>query len=684
MGVVYSGFLLFRVNKKRYNKEWGDFMKQSIKTKLIVVFILVISIPLIILGALTYNRTANVVYNGFVSSNQELVKEVEYGVSNYMNGYKMIAELFAGNQTTRTVYENVSSKKIMLQGFKTFLAEHPEVLFVYMGTERGDMLDPLWLDIPDDYDPTSRPWYSGTKAAGQTTWTAPYEDAETGQMIVSVSAPVYNMAKKFIGVVAMDISLQSLSEEMNAIQIGQSGYPVLLDSDGIVLTHKTAEVIAKAVPVQEISDALASEIEGVVNYKWDGTDKFAIYGPIDSLGWTVLVTMDESEVHSQTQPILIATLILVIICLVLGVLVAVYQARTLVKPILLLEKTMDYVKEGDLTVRAEVTSHDEVGQMATNFNVMIEHFSDMLSKSKDVSHQVSISAEDLAASAEEVSASSDEVSRTIDEIAQGATEQAGETEQGASLMNGLAEKLQVLTNDSDMMSSAAQDVENANGRGTEVMTLLKTKTDENKDATVRIADAVQELESKSAEIGGILETITAIADQTNLLALNASIEAARAGEHGRGFAVVAEEIRKLAEGSGEAADNIRVIVSQIQENSKHTVSIMSEVKERTEEQGVAVISVDEVFDEINTATQKITSVIEEVAKFIDDVNIDKDKIVASIENISAVSEESAAASQQVTASVQQQGAAIEEVAKSAELLNSMADELQREINVFKI
>jgi methyl-accepting chemotaxis protein len=659
-------------------------MKQSVKTKLIVVFILIIAIPLTVLGSLTYRRTANVVYDGYVASNTELVNQVDYAVKNYMDGYRMTVEVFAASQTTRTVYENISSKKMMMEGFKNFLAENPDVLFLYMGTERGDMFDPSWEDVPDDYDPTSRPWYSVTKEQKQTTWTAPYEDADTGQMVVSVSAPVYNQARKFIGVVAMDISLSSLAEEMNGIQIGQTGYPVLLDSTDTVLTHKNPELIAEVFPITEMTEALAANPEGNVTYTDNGVEKFAIYGPIEGLDWTVLVIMDASEVDSQTRPILITTLVLTIICLAAGIFVALLQARILVKPIVTLEKTMNYVKEGDLSVRAEITSNDEIGKMAGNFNVMMDHFAEMLSKSKNVAQQVSISAEDLAASAEEVSASSDEVSRTIDEIAHGATEQAGETEQAAVLMNGLADKLQVLTSDSEKMSSAAKNVEEANYRGTEVMTELKTKTTENNDATARIAKAVQELESKSAEIGGILETITAIADQTNLLALNASIEAARAGEHGRGFAVVAEEIRKLAEGSGEAAENIRVIVSQIQENSKTTVSIMSEVKNRTEEQGVAVSSVDEVFVQINKATAQITSVIDEVAKFIDDVNIDKDKIVASIENISAVSEESAAASQQMTASVQQETAAIEEVAKAAELLNSMADDLQREINVFKI
>jgi len=659
-------------------------MKQSLKIKLLVVFVLVISIPLVVLGTLTYRSTEKVVYKGYEESNLAIVKEVEYGVEKYMNSYKMAIEIFASNESSKNVYTDIAAKKMMMLGFESFLAENPDVLFLYMGTTRGDMFDPSWPDVPDDYDPTSRPWYQVAEETKETTWTAPYVDADTGEMIISLSTPVYNKAKKMIGVVAMDISLDSLSAEMNAIQIGQNGYPILIGPSNEVITHKDPAQIGGVLPIQDIVDALALSNEGLIEYEWNGSDKFATFKKVEELNWSVLVTMDHSEINALTRPILLTTIALMLICLVLGIAVAIFQARGLVKPILALEATMEKVKDGDLTVRSEVETKDEIGQMANNFNIMIDHFAEMLSKSKDVAHQVSISAEDLASSSEEVSASSDEVSRTIDEIAQGASEQASETEQGATLMNGLSEKIQVLTKDSDIMSEAAKSVVEANGRGTEAMNELKVKTNENSEATVRISTAVKELEKKSAEIGGILETITTIADQTNLLALNASIEAARAGEHGRGFAVVAEEIRKLAEGSGNAAENIGSIVAQIQDESKNTVNIMSEVLERSELQESAVESVDAVFEDIHSSTEKITDIIDEVAKFIDGVNTDKEKIVTSIGTISAVSEESAAASEEVTASVQQQTAAIEEVAKAAELLNSMADELQKEISVFKI
>jgi len=659
-------------------------MNRSIKAKLILIFILIITVPVTILGILSYRRSATVVYDGFLDSNLELVKEVEYAVENFMKSYEIAAELFAHSETTKTAQTSFVSKQKMMAEFQSFVDVHPDVLFVYMGTEKGEMFDPSWLDVPLDYDPTTRPWYEQAKSADDTIWTEPYIDEETGSMVVSVATPIYDNTDTFIGVLSIDITTASLSNEMNDIKIGENGYPVLIDRNQTVITHKKPEQIGTTLPVKEIVDAITSKDEGMVEYEFEKNKKFATFKSMPTSGWTVLATMDSSEVSALTRPILIATIILGVSSLIIGFFVALLLARNFIKPITSLVKTMDQVKDGDLTVRADIRSKDEIGRMAGIFNTMIDHFSDMLGKSKKVAHQVVESAGNLASTSEEVSASSDEVARTIDEIAQGAGDQASETEKGAVLISSLADKIVHLTESSDTMSAAALEVSNANVKGLDVISELKVKTSENNASTLRIEKAIKELEQKSTQIGGILETITSIADQTNLLALNASIEAARAGEHGRGFAVVADEIRKLAEGSSDAALNIQDIVTQIQNESQNTVTIMGEVKTRTEEQNVAVNSVDEVFGNISVSADEITKVISEVAEFVISMNQDKDNIVASIEEVAAVSEQSAAASEEVTASVMQQTEAIDEVAKAAEKLNLMADELESEINRFKI
>lgn len=659
-------------------------MNSKIRSKLVLAFVSIVVVSLVSLGLLSYMKTEDLVYKGYLDSNYELVKQVEYGVDNYLNNYVTGAQLLAAMDSAQSILSPNTSRQEVLDNLKSFMDQQSDVLSAYIGSEKSEMIDPTWLDVPDTYDPTTRDWYIQAKEEGKTIWTEPYIDAETGEVVVTVASPIFNDSSKLIGVVGIDIELITLTGKLGDIKIGQSGYPVLVSDNLEILTHKNPEMVGTKVAVPELIEVMENQDTGNIVYKYEGADKFASFKRLDVINWMVLVTMDEGEIDVMTRPIMTSMIVLVVLFSLIASGVASYISRRFVKPLIELEKTMTLVKDGDLTIRAEVMTKDELGRMAMSFNVMIEHFAEMLSQSKMVASQVVTSSEDLARSAEEVSVSSDEVARSIEEIAEGSGEQAQETEKGASLIGSLAEKIQVLTENGHVMTVAAVDVSNSNEKGIQVMLDLKEKTEENTASTERIERAIKELETKSAQIGTILETITSIADQTNLLALNASIEAARAGEHGRGFAVVADEIRKLAEGSGEAAENIRKIVSEIQNESRNTVEIMSEVKVRTTDQSTAVVAVEAVFSQINKATDEIGKLIREVTSFVNGMNDDKDSIISSIEVISAVSEEAAAASEEVTASVQQQTSSIEQVAKSAEVLKDMANTLQNQINKFEI
>ena len=258
----------------------------------------------------------------------------------------------------------------MLAEFQSFVDKHEDVMFVYMGTENKKMFDPSWEDVPSSYDPTTKPWYIQAKDAQGTIWTKPYADSETGSMIVSVATPVYDNSNKFIGVVSIDITCTSLSNEMNSIKIGENGYPVLLDSDLKFITHKNTELIAKDIEIPEISEAYQSSDNGIIEYKVDGNNKFATFKKMES-GWSVLAIMDNSEISTLTRPIMLTTLVLGLISLIIGFVVAVALARNFIKPIVSLESTMNKVKEGDLTVRADIHSSDEIGRMAGSFKTIL-------------------------------------------------------------------------------------------------------------------------------------------------------------------------------------------------------------------------------------------------------------------------------------------------------------------------
>ncbi|MCH4887228.1 methyl-accepting chemotaxis protein [Acidaminobacter sp. JC074] len=660
-------------------------MKKSIKTRLITTLIIVIALPLLVLGTISFINSRQSFESSYKTSNAQVVDEITQRVQNYLKTFETAAEVYAmQSETIQTATSDKRnySRETLLNDFQKYVDSNEDVLYVYMGTNKKEMIDPSWPDVPDTYDPTSREWYIKAKEAMTTIWTEPYVDEQSGALVVSVATPVTDKGK-LLGVISIDITLERLSNLINDMSIGQTGYPILIGQDMTIMTHRNEEKIGTEVS-EDIVKLIANEASGQVTFSEDGIMRLGNYSRIPSTNWIVLGSIEASELGALTLPILKTTVILIIVCLFIGTLIAIMISRSITKPIHALEATMNIVKNGDLTCRSDVKVKNEFGRMSDSFNTMIDSFSDMLKKSRQVTYHVSSSANELNEHAVLVNQTSEEVARTIEEIAKGSSDQALETEKGVILIDQLSKKIQELNANSTHMADSANQVKEANDKGQEVIETLKAKTHENNTATDNIAMTIQALEMKSVEIGGILETITAVAEQTNLLALNASIEAARAGEHGRGFAVVAEEIRKLAEGSNEAAENIKVIVSEIQSESRHAVDIMNDVKARNSEQNEAVNAVHEVFMDVHDSTDTIAHLIFSTHQFVKSMNEEKQEIVSAIENISAVSEESAAAAEQVTASVLQQTQTIRDVYKSANKLNDMADSLKSEINLFKI
>lgn len=665
-------------------------LSKGIKFKLISMFILLITIPVLISGIASYSKANNILKKNLEGSTLETVKQTKQSIENYVTSFEQSAIQMARDPNVQQINAHPEYLPWMTESFKAFMESHKDVQAVYIGTKDKKMLIYPQIDLPKGFDPTSRPWYKIATQKNVVSWTDAYIDTDTKKSIISVAIPVTNSFKnnEFVGVLSMDISLDVLSKNTNDIAIGKKGYVTILDGKRNTLTHKNKDVIGKPMPIEAVNKAFDEKKEGNVEYVWEENgvkqNKFAAFTTIEKLNWTIMATMYMNEIQDDTSSMITNNLLIGFGCLILVILIAILFSNTLIKPIKILLDYMEKIKNGDFSVRIKIKSKDEIGQLASGFNAMIEDVGNLIKNIQVVSDEVNASSETLAATSEETSASSESVTKAVEEIAIGASEQASEAQKGVELTVLLSDKINELQVNTTKMLSTTADVDKVNLKGVKVVEELKEKNGLNEKSIRKIESAVLELDNKAKNITNMLGTISSIAQQTNLLALNASIEAARAGEAGRGFAVVADEIRKLAEGSSDATKEINEIVNSIQSESSKTVEIMKEVKTISNQQSYAVDEVNNSFEQISSSIKDITENIKTFSQFVDEVNSDKDSIVDAINNISSVSEQTAAASEEVTASMEQQGLAIQEVSTAAEKLNDQVLKLNAEISKFKI
>ncbi|WP_177187947.1 methyl-accepting chemotaxis protein [Methanolobus profundi] len=342
------------------------------------------------------------------------------------------------------------------------------------------------------------------------------------------------------------------------------------------------------------------------------------------------------------------------------------------------------ISNNDLTRRSEVQGVGEFKELTDGIENCRLSLNEIVSAVLKDAFVLASTAEEMSGSSTELASSASQVSSTVEEIARGAQVQSSKTEEVARAMSDMTRTvLEVANNSQKTAENSEASNELIQNLGIVAQNLMQ-KMSGIQTASDESSQHINDLAEKSNKIGEIVNLITNIADQTNLLALNAAIEAARAGEHGRGFAVVADEVRKLAEDSGNAAKQIAVLIHAMQEGTTNAVNSMdqanSEVADGAESLQQAVSSIDQVVESGN----EVVKMVQEIAAAAEEQSASIEEVTSSIEEVSSISEESAAGTQEASAAVEQQTAAMQELTASAHQLANVASEMQYIVSKFKV
>ncbi|HZJ82464.1 MAG TPA: methyl-accepting chemotaxis protein [Clostridia bacterium] len=345
---------------------------------------------------------------------------------------------------------------------------------------------------------------------------------------------------------------------------------------------------------------------------------------------------------------------------------------------------MSRIKNKDLNQSLDLSEFQGAEFISTGFNDMIGDLKSIMGSLKSISQELVQASDMLNSNSQNINMTMDDMANTMDDIANGASEQAMESEKGVGLISNLSEQINLVFDNANSVAKDSENLRSLNSQGLNAVESLKTANMQTSETANNVFQFISSFVEKTKSIGEFVTTINTIAEQTNLLALNAAIEAARAGDAGRGFAVVAEEVRKLADNSKQATEEVEDIMEGIISEADSASSMLDNIGMVIAQETEAVDNTTNTFNVIAENVENIISRINDVSRSISLIEKDKDEVTNSIQNISAVSEESAAASQQVAATTQEQKRFIEEMAASSQNLNQLSLQLRKYVEVYRV
>lgn len=675
--------------------------KLPLKTQLVIIFLIISIIPVSFLGLISYNKFQNQmvdVHNQLLNSQAENVKN---SINNVMGSTDNIfGSLMAQSDMlvlVQDVYndntiDDVISRNNVSIALKNTINNSEglyETIFV-TGLDGEVIADgSKYKGAYNELNISETDYFSKIEDNDKSIVIGkPMVSEATKDVILPVAKPIDSLSDR-LGYMVIMFNIEKLTADFDDIQIGESGYVYILNSNGDIVYHKNKDKTLSNENnglVEKIVSSNNDNSNRLVQYENNNVKMNAAYKRMDDYGidWYTIATITEKEYAKEIVSTRNFIMVIVAILLILITLLGITYSDIISKPIKNMGYLMERISEGKLGKKADFHTSKEIELLNNSFNKMTYNLTNLITRASLMTKEVKDASSNLNDISSNAHSYNKHVSEKIEEIAVGADGQSRDVKYGVMEVNTLSDIMKSINDDAEEIIENSNEVDKVVNIGLDQIDDLMEKSGENNIIYGKIHSDIASLNESILHIEDIVSSITDISKQTNLLSLNATIEAARAGESGRGFAVVADEIRKLSDQVALQANDIKERISSIQNKSNNVMKIVKDSEKIVEQEQKAVndtkSSFESVYGSINSMMEKVAKILEDLNR----VNNQKDNIISTIENIDVTAMQASSLAKETSAMAQEQFAVTENVKNLSDKLDLLSGDLKEILGTYKV
>ncbi|MGG2198707.1 methyl-accepting chemotaxis protein [Paenibacillus validus] len=642
-------------------------------------------------GLVSYNISKNTISSQVSKASLQTVVQASEKLDFMFRDFETISSQIQTNtelmdQMWKLLYfevdqdERVAIHRKILSSMNLLLHSNPNAEGIYLLNEKGSF-GTSNQKIPTQF--MEQDWYKKTiEGGGKFFWLASRERGYLGlgkenTQLFAVAQVLKNSLNETVGVLLIEFDANLLSETLDKVK---------LESGNVLIRESSGQVVASTDPsfTDQVASLKLDEAEGQFSIKANGMEALVVYKVSDVTNWSLIGFIPKQFLYAEANYIFRITVLCAISAALLAVVIGYLIVRRVGRPLIQIRDLMQTGAKGNLTVKSDHRSKDEIGQLGNSFNEMIEKITSLISDTSVLAGKVLHTANEIVSGSDKTSTSAKEIAMATESIASGAGTLAEEAMRSNEITQNTQLQLLSVAESNSEISASASEVMLISNEGIHHMSNLMTDTYTAEDTLRTMADKMGRLQESTGSIEKIIQVMEQINNQTNILSLNAAIEASRVGAAGKGFMVVAQEMRSLASQSRESIQVVSGIIHAIQEEITGTVSSFLESRQIYSAQVNAVKEANAIFQSVHDSMEHVISKLGDSTLLIQQLKESQTALGESIGNVSAVSQQASAVSEEVASQSSEQLKISRELVGLSTQLKQLSDALKESLSKFKI